>query len=133
MISSSGNPLRGTIVAGAMIDLVRSGKVPASLAIASSRIGEDQLRLVCIALLSWLGSRSRIPKMTRMNANEAGSAKDALIALVGDVSPFNDLFCISEGVVEVKPELSNQELAALLTLVADRYNPPKFVTRKPPS
>jgi hypothetical protein len=68
--------------------------------------------------------------MTRMNANEAGSAKDALVALVNDVSPFNDLFRFSEGVVEVKPEVSDQELAALLTLVADRYNPPKFVTRK---
>ncbi len=127
MISSSGSD-RSIALIEAMIAYVRTGSALGELAAAHSA-ESAKLRLVCISILDWLGSRGRVPKMIAMSMTEAGSARDALISLVTNVAPFSLTFQIENDELKLHSSIDDEAVKQLLAAAA-QLKPPRFVTRK---
>ena len=110
-----------------MVDYLRTGNPKGEL-IAAYNAEPAGLRLVCISILEWLTSRSRFPTMITMTTSEAGSARDALIALVSRVEPFTSTFQIETDKLRIHSSIKSDDVDQLIK-IASEFKPPRFVTK----
>ncbi|MCW7538236.1 hypothetical protein OOT46_10295 [Aquabacterium sp. A7-Y] len=104
---------------------VNQGTTGPLLTPAGLACGAPTLRRLGIALLSWMSARSRIAKMTTMRLSEAGSAAEALEALIANDPSFSSVFVVEDGVVRLREE---QLVPQLIEVVNRLHRPPRFVT-----
>lgn len=111
-----------------MAEYVASGATDAMLAPAEALVGRQDLRFVCITLLSWLKSRARFPRMTTMRVGEFGSGRESAVALLRSDPAIAAVFCLDEGRVSLRGELAEADIAAALEMAQRLYRPRRFVT-----
>ncbi|MDK2126852.1 hypothetical protein, partial [Parachitinimonas caeni] len=93
-------------------------------------VGDKELRRICIALLGWLSSRARFPRMKSMSLSELGSACESMIDLLQRDSSFSVIFILGEDGVEFHKSLRDDEIAAMCQLAEQLHKPPRFVSKK---
>lgn len=114
-----------------MANYVTTGNVSSQLASAEAAAGKLALRGICIALLSWLKSRSRLKNMVKMKISEVGSDANILINLITHDDFFSTGFMLGDGnVVELHSNLSEYEIVEMISTSAKLYNPPRFATKR---
>lgn len=112
----------------ALADFIASGVAAPEMISAAKNSEALVLRLISIALISWLKSRARVPEMTGMHASEAGSAKADLLRLVANDSFFSQVFIIVDEKVKLYQEASAEDVSEIVRLAHELYNPPRFAT-----
>lgn len=112
----------------AMMFYVTTGNALPILAQLKDDIGALALRHICISILSWLKSRSRLKSMTRMKVSEAGNLAGILKNLIVEANVFSMVFVLREDVIELHETFTDEDVNELLLLVGEMYNPPRFST-----
>lgn len=120
----------GVMLVRDMAEYVKTGVAGPGLKRCEEVVGASPMRLVCIALLSWLKSRARFTRLSAMKLREAGSAAAALAVLVESHAPFSTVFDLTDDAVRLSDDVERLEGACIVVEAAKLYEPPRFITRR---
>ncbi|MEH6420865.1 hypothetical protein [Pseudomonas sp. CGJS7] len=115
----------------AMAEYVGTGQA-ALLQSVEADIGAMPLRTVCINLLSWLSSRSRMPTMVSNSKRFWGTGWSTLSVLLSNSSLFAQVFELEGDSVVLTPGLTPEQVRRLCERVAEIHRPRMFITRRRP-